>query len=77
MGVILPPGAPALSAPMGKCEWQLGGPFIPGTRNDFGGSSTTEFGPLLVTVYPTTGFTTVSRYNNFNSGDIANPCPVG
>jgi hypothetical protein len=22
------------------------------------------------------GFTTVTRYNNFNSGDRANPCPV-
>ena len=61
----------------GTCTWQEGGDFLPGTTNDFGGSSTTEFGPLLLTVYPTTGFTTVSRYNNFNSGDIANPCPVG
>jgi hypothetical protein len=61
----------------GTCTWQEGGDFLPGTTNDFGGSSTTEFGPLLLTVYPTTGLTTVSRYNNFNKGDIANPCPVG
>jgi hypothetical protein len=56
------------------CAWQEGGRFIPGTVNNFGGSSTTEFGPLLQTVYPTTGFTTVTRYNNFNSGDMKNPC---
>ena len=60
----------------GTCTWQEGGPFIPGTKNDFGGSSTSEFGPLLQTVYPVAGFTTQLRYENFNSGDIANPCPV-
>jgi hypothetical protein len=60
----------------GTCTWQEGGRFIPGTINDFGGSSTIEFGPLLKTVYPAAGFTTVFRYNNFNSGDRRNPCPV-
>jgi hypothetical protein len=59
----------------GGCTWQEGGKFIPGTTNTFGGSSTTEFGPLLQTVYPNAGFTTVLRFNNFNSGDMANPCP--
>ena len=61
------------------CTWQEGGDFIPGTTNDFGGSSTTEFGPLLATVFPTagpTGPTTVTRYDNFNSGDLQNPCPA-
>jgi len=61
----------------GICTWQQGGPFIPGTTNKFGGSSTTEYGPLLSTVYPAPGFTTVTRFNNFNSGDRANPCRVG
>ena len=28
---------------------------------------------MLLTVHPTVGFTTVSSYNNFNSGDITNP----
>jgi hypothetical protein len=60
----------------GGCAWQEGGKFIPGTTNTFGGSSTAEFGPLLQTVYPNTGFTTVQRYNNFNSGDKPNPCTV-
>jgi hypothetical protein len=58
----------------GTCTWQEGGNSIPGTINHFGGSSTTEFGPLLQTVYPVAGPTTVLRYNNFNSGDLPNPC---
>jgi hypothetical protein len=60
----------------GTCQWQEGGPFIPGTINDFGGTSTSEYGSLLQTVYPVAGRTTLLRYNNFNSGDMANPCPV-
>jgi hypothetical protein len=58
-----------------KCQWQEGGPFIPNTQNDFGGSSTTEFGPLLGAVYPGAGFTPLLRFDNFNSGPIRNPCP--
>jgi hypothetical protein len=61
----------------GSCTWQEGGNFIPGTTNNFGGSSTAEFGPLLQTVYPTKGFKTELLFNNFNSGDLANPCPAG
>ena len=64
----------------GNCTWQEGGPFIPGTTNNFGGSSTAEFGPLLKTVYPVAGPngpTTTTLINNFNSGDLANPCRVG
>jgi len=60
----------------GSCAWQEGGPFIPGTTNDFGGSSTTEFGPLLFTLYPSAKFTPVVATDNFNSGDMPNPCPV-
>jgi hypothetical protein len=61
----------------GGCTWQEGGNFIPKTTNHFGGSSTAEFGPLLQTVYPEPGFTTKLLINNFNSGDIRNPCPTG
>jgi hypothetical protein len=61
----------------GTCTWQEGGKFIPGTTNDFGGSSATEFGPLLQTVYPAAGFTTVKLFNNFNSGNLRNPCRAG
>jgi hypothetical protein len=60
----------------GICTWQEGGTFIPGTVNRFGGSSTTEFGPLLLTLYPTKGFTPVMQFDNFNSGDMSNPCKV-
>jgi hypothetical protein len=34
------------------CVWQLGGPFIPGTTNTFGGTLTAEYGSLLPLVYP-------------------------
>jgi hypothetical protein len=33
------------------CWWQLGGPGIPGTKNNFGGSSATEYSTLLGSVY--------------------------
>jgi hypothetical protein len=60
----------------GVCTWQEGGDFIPGTTNDFGGSSTTEYGPLLVTAFPEPGPTIMHLIDNFNSGDLPNPCPV-
>ena len=58
----------------GTCVWQEGGRFIPGTVNLFGGSSTAEYGPLLATVYPSVGPAPVTRYDNFNSGSMPNPC---
>jgi hypothetical protein len=58
----------------GTCTWQEGGRFLPFTTNNFGGSSTAEFGPLLKTVYPAPGFTTRALFNNFNSGNLPNPC---
>ena len=58
----------------GSCIWQEGGNFIPGTVRNFGGSAEAEFGPILQTVFPATGFTTVLRFENFNSGDMPNPC---
>ena len=58
------------------CTWQEGGDFIPGTVNDYGGSSA-QFGPLLSTVFPEAGFTTRAFFENFNSGDMPNGCPVG
>jgi hypothetical protein len=60
----------------GTCTWQEGGAFIPGTTNNFGGNSHAEFGPLLSTVYPSVGPAVITRFNNFNSGDLTNPCPV-
>ncbi len=56
------------------CRWQIGGNFIPGTTNHFGGNSTREFGPLLRVVFPEPGFTTDNPISDFNSGDFRNPC---
>jgi hypothetical protein len=61
----------------GVCTWQEGGDHLPGTSNDFGGSSTAEFGPLLREIFPVAGPSVITRFENFNSGDIANPCPSG
>ena len=64
----------------GGCMWQMGGAHIPGTTHDFGGTSTAEYGPLLPEIFPTTspaGPTAVTRLENFNSGDLSNPCRVG
>jgi hypothetical protein len=61
----------------GSCAWQEGGKFLPDTTNDFGGSSTSEYGHLLKVVFPNTGFKPVVIINLFNSGNMANPCPAG
>jgi hypothetical protein len=62
------------TGPASACRWQLGGAFIPGSTNTFGGSSTTEYGPLLVSFYPSADGQPSYRYNNFDSGAMANPC---
>jgi hypothetical protein len=62
------------------CVFQQGGPFIPGTVNTFGGSSTTEYGPLLSMVFPSVvnhAPGVITRFENFNSGDKPNPCAAG
>jgi hypothetical protein len=59
----------------GECLWQLGGTNLPGTRNTFGGSSTAEYGPLLLSTYAAAnaaGF--INRYNNFRQVLPNNPC---
>lgn len=56
-----------------SCVWQLGGPFIPGTTNSFGGTSTAEYGPLLLLAYPSVGGPTL-RLNNFRRVLSHNPC---
>ena len=64
------------TAKKGTCYWQEGGKFIPGTTNDFGGSSKAEFGPLLKVLFPNTGFKPIRQFNDFNSGAIKNSCPA-
>jgi hypothetical protein len=56
-----------------RCFWQEGGDFIPGTTNDFGGSSTTAFGPLLFLTYPTAAGPN-TRTNDFRNVLSSNPC---
>jgi hypothetical protein len=63
------------------CRWQLGGANIAGTMNTFGGTSSAEYGPLLLLVYPSQDPVTlqpapVSRYNNFRRVLSSNPCQV-
>jgi hypothetical protein len=61
------------------CMWQLGGAQIPGTSNTFGGTSTAEYGPLLLSLYQVFGSTTLPsfRYNNFRQILNTNPCRNG
>jgi hypothetical protein len=78
-GCVNPPNGaafyPIYSTRAGNpCQWQLGGPNIEDTQNDFGGTSAAEYGNLYALVYPSTGFVTVSRYNNFRQALKNNPC---
>jgi hypothetical protein len=56
------------------CRWQEGGANLPGTKDDFGGNSTVEYGPLLQLLYPGPGNTTSLRYNDFRQVLSYNPC---
>jgi hypothetical protein len=60
----------------GQCVWQLGGPFLKGTTNTFGGNSSTEFGPLLFSFYPNPNPALRLRTNNFRRVLDSNPCPA-
>ena len=60
----------------GACLWQQGGANIPGSQNTFGGTSTAEYGGLLLSDYPAAGFTITQRYNNFQNVVGGNPCPA-
>ncbi len=60
-----------------SCVWHEGGANIPKTTNTFGGTSTAEFGPLLLLTYPsaTAPGGTLQRYNDFRQVLSRNPCP--
>ena len=62
------------SGKVGACQWREGGPDLPSTINTFGGTSTSEYGPLLSSLYQTGATTAGSRYNNFRQ-IVSNPCP--
>jgi hypothetical protein len=56
-----------------SCRWSLGGPFIPGTTDSFGGNSVTEYGPYFASLFPGTAG---PRYIIENYRRIlSNPCP--
>jgi hypothetical protein len=60
------------------CMWQEGGPYIPGTKDDFGGTAHAEYGANRIVDYPTAPYGTVTRrLNVFRSKIYANPCPAG
>ncbi len=60
----------------GVCFWQLGGDYIPGTTNDFGGSPQAAFGSLVPLVYATSKGGSVSLYEDFRRILSNNPCPA-
>jgi hypothetical protein len=60
----------------GACTFQQGGTLMP-HQNDFGGSVKTEYGHLLRTVYPNTGFKPQFLFENFRRTLPGNPCPAG
>jgi len=59
------------------CAWTEGGPSYPGTVNNFGGSSGTEFGQtLLLLTYPGAVWTPTTRLNDYRNVLSSNPCPA-
>ena len=58
-----------------RCVWTEGGPAYPGTTNNFGGSSATEFGQVAEeSWYPGPGFQPIYRWNNYRNILSTNPC---
>ncbi len=58
------------------CRWQEGGPFLPGTLDDFGGNSKAEFGPILANFYPAPDGQPQFIFENFHRTLPLNPCPT-
>ena len=76
-----PPGSSfypffSTGTPGGQCIWQEGGNFIPGTTNNFGGNSATEYGNLQDQIYPRTGPETQGIFETFHNTLSSNPCPA-
>jgi hypothetical protein len=61
----------------GSCLWQEGGGSIPGTVDNFGGTSPAEYGTVpQEQIYPAAGFTTQGIYETFRNTLGTNPCPA-
>jgi hypothetical protein len=64
------------TGPVGSCVYQEGGPGFGTVLNDFGGSSTTEYGPPYKVIYPQDGSgntNIITRYENYHQS-YTNPC---
>jgi hypothetical protein len=64
------------TGPVGSCVYQEGGPNYGTVLNSFGGSSTTEYGPPYLSVYPQDGSNNtavIQRWENYHQ-DYTNPC---
>ena len=59
-----------------QCMWQIGGPYIPATINNFGGDSVVEYGDILSIPYPTRLFGVLFLTDNFRRVLHSNPCRV-
>jgi hypothetical protein len=58
----------------GQCRWNLGGAFMPGTSNSFGGDSVTEYGQLFTLLFPGTRGPRLI-IENYRQILSFNPCP--
>ena len=54
----------------------IGGPFIPGTLDDFGGNSAAEFGRILALFYPAPNGQPRFIFEDFRRILPFNPCPT-
>ena len=75
-----PPGAAfypfySIGSSVSGCDWIEGGPFLPGTMNTFGGSSTTAYGSLFKVWFPEDHWTSEAIYPVFINQLGSNPCP--
>ena len=58
------------------CMWQFGGANIPGTVNNFGGNSVSEYSELVAFPYPTRTLGVIFLTENFRRILDRNPCPT-
>ena len=69
-------GSGGMTAGITDAGGSEGGRFIPGTLDDFGGSSKAEFGPILANFYPSPNGQPQYIYENFHRTLPLNPCPT-
>jgi hypothetical protein len=76
-GATLYPTFSTFNGPNGQCLWEEGGGSFANATNNFGGTSTAEYGGLLLLNYPVAGPSVSQRYNDFRNTLSTNPCPAG